>query len=62
MKHNIERTSLKGGSFIGVCILCGERGLKITDAIKDCPNVRGLSHDETILEAIDPERRSGMIN
>lgn len=54
MKHSIERTNPKGQPFIGVCVLCGEQGLKMTDATKDCPNVRGLSQNEALIEAIDP--------
>ncbi len=56
MKHSIERTNPKGQPFIGVCRLCGEQNLKITDATKDCPNVRGLSPDEALLEAINPTK------
>lgn len=58
MKHSIERTSPKGKGqpFIGVCVLCGEQNLSITDATKDCPNVRGLSQSEALVEAVNPKR------
>ncbi len=56
IKHSIERTNNKGEPFIGVCVLCGERELKFKDATKDCSNVRGLSYDEAVLEAISPKR------
>ena len=59
MKHSIERTNPKGVPFIGVCVLCGERDLSFEDATKDCPNVRGLSPDEAVIEAIQGTRRAG---
>lgn len=54
MKHSIERTSPKGPgqTFIGTCVLCGQAGLKASDALNDCPNVRGLSADDALIEAI----------
>ena len=54
MKHSIERTNPKGQPFEGVCVLCGERGLSFEDATKDCPNVRGLTPDEALIQAIKP--------
>lgn len=52
MKHSLERTSPKGGKFIGTCTLCGVAGLTIADSQKDCENVRGLTNEEAVLEAI----------
>lgn len=52
MKHNIERTSPKGGPFVGTCVLCGTPNLKMEDAMEDCPNQRGMTEEESILEAI----------
>ena len=56
MCHHIERTSPKGKGqkFIGTCRLCGATGLTFEDAAKPCPNPRGLTPDESLLEAIDP--------
>ena len=54
MKHSIERTSVKGpGSlFVGTCVLCGKTGLTLADGLKDCENVRGLTNEEALLEAM----------
>ena len=54
MKHHVERTSPKGtGSpFIGTCRLCGKSGLGASAALEDCENVRGLSAEEAMIEAI----------
>jgi hypothetical protein len=53
MRHHIERTSPKGGPFVGTCLLCGATNLRPSDAHKDCPNVRGLTEAEAVLESID---------
>lgn len=57
MKHAIERTSPKGPgqSFIGTCRLCGVTGLKASAALEDCENVRGLSSEQALVEAITGE-------
>ena len=54
-QHSLERTSPKGGAFIGICTLCGKPGLTLKDFAEDeCENPRGLSADEAVLEAISP--------
>lgn len=52
--HVVERTSPKGpGSpFIGTCSLCGKTGLTAAAALQRCENVRGLTRDEAVMEAI----------
>ena len=57
--HAIERTSPKGGPFIGTCTLCGTPGLRMGDALKPCPNQRELSEDDALLELIEAPRASG---
>jgi hypothetical protein len=52
MKHSLERTSPKGQDFIGTCALCGTPNLTLSDR-EDCPNVRGLTEDEALIEAIE---------
>jgi hypothetical protein len=54
--HAIERTSPKGPGqpFIGTCRLCGKTGLPAIAALEPCENIRGLTQDEALLEAIDP--------
>ena len=50
--HAVERTSPKGQKFIGTCRLCGTPNLTMGDALKPCPNQRGLTEDEALLETI----------
>lgn len=52
--HSLRRTSPKGPGqkFIGVCTLCGKEGLTFADMATECENVRGLTSDETVIEAI----------
>lgn len=52
--HALERTSLKGpgSKFIGTCRLCGTPNLPISAALQECPNQRGLTQDEALIEAI----------
>lgn len=57
--HAIERTSPKGPGqkFIGTCSLCGKPGLTFADMNEPCENVRGLTQDEALIEAIEgPEQ------
>jgi hypothetical protein len=53
MKHNLERTSPKGSPFIGTCRLCGTPNLPMSAIFEDCPNQRGLTEDEGLIEAIE---------
>lgn len=52
MTHSLERTSPKGGPFIGVCVLCGAIGLPAAAAAQPCPNPGGTSQDDALLDAI----------
>ncbi|MGH6754954.1 MAG: hypothetical protein ACREDP_22575 [Bradyrhizobium sp.] len=52
--HAINRTSLKGGPFLGTCSLCGKTGLRISDANKACDNVRAISCEAALIEMIEP--------
>ena len=54
-RHSLRRTSPKGEgfTFIGTCVLCGVEGLTFADMNKPCENVRGLSQDEALIEAIE---------
>lgn len=50
--HSLRRTSPKGQPFVGVCVLCGET-MALEDMQKtECPNQRGLTADEAVLDAI----------
>lgn len=57
MKHHIERTSPKGQTFVGTCRLCGMTDLKMSAVLEDCENVRNLSADEALIEAIVGDRK-----
>lgn len=58
--HSIERTSPKGPGqkFIGTCVLCGTPNLTMADALKECPNQRGLTQEQAVVEAIKGGERS----
>jgi len=53
--HAVERTSPKGvgQDFVGTCALCGKPGLTFADMREPCENVRGLSQEEALIEAIE---------
>ena len=61
MTHAIERTSPKGkgNKFIGICIKCGEEGLDIGAATKECPMDDEISDQEALMSIINVE---GYIN
>ena len=51
--HSMERTSPKGERFVGVCVLCGEKGLTTADMSGVCSNPEGVTEDEAVLSAIE---------
>lgn len=51
--HAIERTSPVGEKFVGTCFKCGKKNLTTADINEPCENVRGLSQDEALIEAIN---------
>lgn len=51
--HSLERTSPKGERFVGTCRLCGQTGLTTANMNDECPNTRGLSQDEAVIDAIE---------
>lgn len=58
MRHAVNRTSLKGTPFLGTCFQCGKTDLTVSRAMsEDCPNVRGLSQDEALVEAMEGKQR-----
>ena len=50
--HSLERTSPKGGPFIGRCVLCGETGLSMGAALKPCANPEAVSSGDALIAAI----------
>jgi len=56
MKHLlVNRTSPKGQNFIGTCAACGKQGLTFITMNEDnCDNQREMTHEQAILEAIQP--------
>lgn len=52
MKHAVHRTSPKGQKFIGRCVNCGTENLPASAALEDCPNVRGVTQEASLIEAI----------
>ena len=61
--HSLRRTSPKGPGqpFIGTCTLCGTPNLPASAVHEECPNQRGLTCDEALIEAIDPPQSSRSI-
>jgi hypothetical protein len=57
MKHPlVNRTSAKGTPFIGTCAACGKTGITFAMLPSDeCDNVRGMTQEQAILEAITQE-------
>jgi hypothetical protein len=41
-----------GEAFVGTCILCGKRGLKMSQANEPCQNPAGVSREHAFLDAI----------
>lgn len=56
-QHALHRTSPKGGPFIGTCSQCGKQGLTLDSMGEECENPRGLTQEESLLDAIDPSVR-----
>jgi hypothetical protein len=55
--HAIERTSPKGGPFVGTCRLCGTPNLTFASMVEECPNQRGLTQDQALIETITGEEK-----
>lgn len=51
--HSLRRTSPKGESFIGQCVLCGKENLPITAINNKCLNPKRTTEEEAIIGAIE---------
>jgi hypothetical protein len=51
--HTLERTSPKGGPFVGYCIKCGKRDLTGEQMWEPCPNPGGMTDADALLQAIE---------
>jgi hypothetical protein len=51
-QHSLNRTSPKGGPFVGTCALCGKTGLTFDNMRDECDNQRNLTQDEALIEAV----------
>lgn len=50
----VNRTSPKGSPFLGICAACGKTGITNAELFTDeCPNQRGMTDEEAIIEAIE---------
>ena len=59
-RHAINRTSPKGGKFIGTCMKCGKTGLTLADAMtEECENVARMSDDDALLNALEARKNNG---
>ena len=50
--HALERTSQKGGPFVGRCILCGKVGLPFEAARERCENPAKLTEEGAIVAIV----------
>jgi hypothetical protein len=50
--HSIERTSPKGQEFFGTCIRCGKKNLPAKAIYEECPNTKGMTSDEALVELV----------
>ncbi len=51
--HNVERTSPKGGPFIGICQNCGREDITIEQAMStECPNLIHTTQGQAVIAAI----------
>ena len=60
MKHLlVNRTSPKGEPFVGTCAACGKQGLTLeaTRDDDDCPNQRGMTKEQALIEAIEGDEQ-----
>lgn len=54
MKHPlVNRTSPKGQPFIGTCASCGKTDITFETMNNECSNPRGLTQEQSLLEAIE---------
>lgn len=51
--HALVRTSPYGKLFLGTCIQCGAKNLPMGAALEPCPNQRGMSQDEALMEVME---------
>lgn len=51
--HALERTSPKGGPFLGKCWKCGATDLPASAIMDECPNTRGTDFDEDLRIAVE---------
>lgn len=58
--HSLVRTSPMGEKFIGTCPQCGMKGLTFADLGDECPNQRGVSCEDVLLEVLEqPTHKEG---
>ena len=50
--HCLERTSPKGGPFIGTCRMCGKPGLTSAQANEWCANPNSTTEADALIKAI----------
>lgn len=52
MSHALERTSPKGGPFIGTCTKCGLTDIPLKRMHDECVNPANITDDESLIMAI----------
>lgn len=56
--HSLERTSPKGGLFVGRCVKCGKTDLPSSAVHEECPNPSGATQAQDILNAVEGNQPS----
>lgn len=52
MSHSLERTSPKGGPFIGTCTKCGQKNLTFKQLHDECVNPANITDAEALSLAL----------
>ena len=56
--HTLVRTSPKGQKFVGTCTKCGMEKLTFANMNDECPNVRNVTQEQSLLEVLNPQKES----
>jgi hypothetical protein len=49
MSHSLNRTSPKGGPFLGTCVKCGIGNIPLSKLHTHCPNPANITNNESLI-------------
>ena len=52
MSHSLNRTSPKGGRFLGTCTKCGVENIPLARMQEECANPANFTQEEALIHAI----------